>query len=83
MAEAVDPLLRAGGEGTVLGADVVGLAKVVPGADLDERDLVAVSDQRLPAGDPEVLVTVEHELQNHNQLQPPPPPCSHGHSRSC
>ena len=46
------------------GADVVRLAEVVPGADLDEGNLVAVSDKSLPAGHPEVLITIEHELSS-------------------
>ena len=62
MVEAVDPSFGASGKVTVLGTNVVGLAEVIPGADLDEGNLVAVSDKSLPAGDPEVLITIEHEL---------------------
>ena len=60
--EAVHPRLRAGRELAVLGPDVVRLAEVVPGADLNEVDLVAVGDKGLPARDPEVLIAVENEL---------------------
>ena len=64
MVEAVDPSFGASGKVTVLGTNVVGLAEVIPGADLDEGNLVAVSDKSLPTGDPEVLITIEHELPN-------------------
>ena len=46
----------------MLRTNVVRLAKVVPGNDLDKRDLIAVGNDVLPAGDPEVLITVEDEL---------------------
>ena len=62
MVEAVDPSFGASGKVTVLGTNVVGLAEVVPGADLDERYLVTVGDEGLPPSDPKVLVTVENEL---------------------
>ena len=60
--EAVDPGVGTRRQLAVLRADVVGLAKVVPGDNLDERDLVAVRDHVFPAGDPEVLVAVEDEV---------------------
>ena len=62
MVETVDPSFGASGKVTVLGTNVVRLAEVVPGADLDEGNLVAVSDKSLPAGHPEVLITIEYEL---------------------
>ena len=46
--EAVDPRLRHGLY-ALDGPDVVRLAVVVPGVDLDEVDRVAVRDERLPA----------------------------------
>lgn len=44
------------------GADVVGLAEVVPGHNLNEVYLVAVCDDVLPTVYPEMLVCIEDEL---------------------
>ena len=62
MIKAVDPCLRARGQLTVLGSDVVGLAEVVPGNNLDEGDFVPVGNDVLPTRHPEVFITVEDEL---------------------
>ena len=60
--KAIHPGLRVG-LSTVDGADVVGLAKVVPGADLDEIVHVAVLEDAVPASRVEMGARVIDPLQ--------------------
>ena len=60
--EAVHPSVGPGRELTVFGPDVVGLAEVVPGDDLDEAHFVAARDDVLPTRDVEMLIAIVDEL---------------------
>ena len=60
--KAVDPRVGAGRELAMLRPDVVGLAEVVPGDDLDEAHFVAARDDVLPTRDVEMLIAIVDEL---------------------
>lgn len=62
MIESGSPRLRPRRKVPFNRAKVVRLAKVVPGDQLDEVDLVAVLDHVLPSGHVQMIVAVEDRL---------------------